>query len=104
MTLWQDPVPAMSFSYQAAEQYCSSSRVAGFADWKVPSGVALNKLCVLNATSPVLADITAPYWIAAERSGSTGWERVVSCDANGIEMARSELQVARVRCVHAPSD
>jgi hypothetical protein len=101
MTLWQDPVPAMSFGYEAAVQYCSSSRVAGFADWQVPSGVALNKLCVINVTSPVLSDITAPYWIA---SASKGSERVVSCDANGIEVARSGVMVARVRCVHAPTD
>lgn len=95
----------MSFGYEAAEQYCSSSRLAGFADWQMPSAVALNRLCVINAANPVLADITAPYWIAAEqKNASHGFERVVSCDVNGIEMARSGLEVAPLRCVHAPTD
>jgi hypothetical protein len=102
MTLWQDPVAAMSFGYEAAEQYCESLSLAGFSDWQVPSGLALARLCPINAANPVLTDSTSAYWIAARNDG--GRSNIVSCNAEGVEQPVYGTSVARVRCVHAPTE
>jgi hypothetical protein len=100
MTLWQDPVPAMSFGFEEALQYCSDLSLAGISDWQLPTGVSLSKLCVINAASPVLSDSTAAYWTANHLDQV---DRIVACDARGIERAVTGF-VARVRCVHALSE
>ena len=101
MTLWQDPVAAMSFGYEAAEQYCANLSLAGFSDWQMPSGLALSRLCPINAANPVLTDSTSAYWIASRHEG---WWDIVSCNAEGIEEPVYGGSVARVRCVHAPTE
>jgi hypothetical protein len=93
-TLWQDPPPSMSFSFDAALAYCSSLSLAGHTDWQLPPDISLAKLCVLNITSPVLSESTAVYWI--------GRNKIVTCDAMGVERPVHGVSVARARCVHAP--
>ena len=52
--MWQQGVPATSYTWPAAIAYCSALRLGGYADWRLPTLIELDSIVDYGKTQPCI--------------------------------------------------
>ena len=58
--MWQQGVPATTYTWPAAMAYCSALRLGGYADWRLPTLIELDSIVDYGKTQPCIDALAFP--------------------------------------------
>jgi hypothetical protein len=75
--MWQRLVPAESYTWQQAKDYCDVLELGGYSDWRLPSRIELVSIVNYTKSDPAIDMATfpgatsAPFWSLSVYAGES---------------------------------
>jgi hypothetical protein len=102
--MWQQVVPTATYSQAGAVNYCSTLKLAGYSDWRLPSVIELVSIVDLGESRPSIGGTYFPstpakvFWSASPVAGSPSSAWYVNFN-DGSTATSDVSNTLNVRCV-----